>query len=62
MEAARAMGPLLSAIGSNFVTPEAAAELEALFAAHSCVIPPALTAFRPPEIPTNSGIVQLYGM
>jgi len=38
VEAARAMGPLLSTIGGNFVTPEAAAELEALFAAHSCAM------------------------
>ena len=47
VEAARAMGPLLSAIGGNFVTPEAAAELEALFAAHSCASLPALTACSP---------------
>ena len=32
------MGPLLSAIGSNFVSLKAAAELESLFAAHACVV------------------------
>ena len=30
------MGPLLSRIGSNFATAEAAAELKTLFAAHAC--------------------------
>ena len=35
------MGPLLSAIGSNFVTPDAAAELDALFTTHACAGLPA---------------------
>ena len=52
VEAARAMGPLLSRIGSNFVTAEAGAELEAVFAAHACVprtLPHVLTVERSPS-------------
>lgn len=45
IEAARAIGKLLSQVAGAFATADATAALEALFAAHKCAPPP----FRPAE-------------